>query len=100
MTQVVIPSKLRAALKRVRSKGSSGVDGMTVDDWPGYLRELDGNPRATARKGGRRGWRWMKSRRRRRRRYGLRSPFSQERLTRQDDGRVVHSAVPGHGAAG
>jgi len=40
MERVVSRANLQAALKRVRkNKGSPGIDGMTVDDLPGYLRE-------------------------------------------------------------
>jgi RNA-directed DNA polymerase len=40
MERVVGRDNLLAALKRVRTnKGSPGIDGMTVDDLPGYLRE-------------------------------------------------------------
>ena len=40
MERVVEPANLRAALKRVRrNKGSPGLDGMTVEELPGYLRE-------------------------------------------------------------
>jgi RNA-directed DNA polymerase len=38
MEEVVRPENLKQALKRVRSnKGSPGIDGMTVDELPGYL---------------------------------------------------------------
>ena len=38
--EVIEPSNLRKALKRVQAnKGSPGVDGMTVQELPGYLRE-------------------------------------------------------------
>lgn len=38
--QMLAPANLFPALKRVRqNKGSSGVDGMTIDELPGYLRE-------------------------------------------------------------
>ena len=38
MEEVVGPENLKQALKRVRSnKGSPGIDGMTVDELPGYL---------------------------------------------------------------
>jgi len=40
MEAVVEPRNLRAALKRVRqNKGSPGIDAMTVDELPAYLRE-------------------------------------------------------------
>lgn len=40
MEEVVSPSNLRAALKRVkRNKGSPGVDGMSVDELPAFLLE-------------------------------------------------------------
>jgi len=40
MEQVVEASNLRSALKRVRrNKGSPGIDGMTVNELAGYLRE-------------------------------------------------------------
>ena len=40
MEAVVDPKNMREALKRVRSnKGSSGVDGMTVDNLGDYLKE-------------------------------------------------------------
>jgi group II intron reverse transcriptase/maturase len=40
MEEVVARSNVRAALKRVRqNKGSPGIDGMTVDELPGYLAE-------------------------------------------------------------
>ena len=40
MGRVVSRANLQAALKRVRkNKGSPGIDGMTVDELPGYLRE-------------------------------------------------------------
>lgn len=40
MEQACHPDNLKAALKRVRAnKGSPGVDGMTVDELPGYLKE-------------------------------------------------------------
>jgi RNA-directed DNA polymerase len=40
MEKVVGRDNLHAALKRVRrNQGSPGIDGMTVDDLPGYLRE-------------------------------------------------------------
>lgn len=40
MEEVVTPSNLRAALKRVtRNKGSPGVDGMSVEELSGYLAE-------------------------------------------------------------
>lgn len=40
MEEVVTPSNLRAALKRVkRNKGSPGVDGMRVEELPEFLRE-------------------------------------------------------------
>jgi group II intron reverse transcriptase/maturase len=40
MERVLAPANLKAALARVRkNKGSPGVDGMSVDDLPGYLRE-------------------------------------------------------------
>lgn len=40
MEEVVSPSNLRAALKRVkRNKGSPGVDGMSVEELPDFLRE-------------------------------------------------------------
>lgn len=40
MEEVVLPPTLRAALKRVnRNKGSPGVDGMTEEDLPEFLRE-------------------------------------------------------------
>lgn len=40
MAEVVSRQNLRAALKRVRkNKGSPGIDGMTVDELPGHLRE-------------------------------------------------------------
>ena len=40
MERVCERSNLQAALKRVRkNKGSAGIDGMTVDELPGYLRE-------------------------------------------------------------
>jgi RNA-directed DNA polymerase len=40
MEEVCERENLKKALKRVRSnRGSPGVDGMTVDDLPGYLRE-------------------------------------------------------------
>lgn len=40
MEAVVHPDNLRSALKRVKAnKGSPGVDGMTVDQLPAYLRE-------------------------------------------------------------
>jgi RNA-directed DNA polymerase len=39
MEEVCERSNLRAALRRVRAnRGSSGVDGMTVDELPGYLK--------------------------------------------------------------
>jgi len=39
MEQVVSPENAQAALKRVRSnRGAPGVDGMTVDELPGWLR--------------------------------------------------------------
>lgn len=38
MEEVVRPENLKQALKRVRSnKGSPGIDGMTIDELPGYL---------------------------------------------------------------
>jgi len=38
MEEMVRPENLKQALKRVRSnKGSPGIDGMTVDELPGYL---------------------------------------------------------------
>jgi RNA-directed DNA polymerase len=38
MEEVVRPENLKQALRRVRSnKGSPGIDGMTVDELPGYL---------------------------------------------------------------
>ena len=40
MEEVCQQDNLKAALKRVRAnKGSPGVDGMTVDDLPGYLQD-------------------------------------------------------------
>jgi group II intron reverse transcriptase/maturase len=40
MEEVAERSNIRAALKRVRqNKGSPGIDGMTVDELPGYLAE-------------------------------------------------------------
>jgi len=40
MEEVCHQDNLKAALKRVRAnKGSPGVDGMTVDDLPGYLKD-------------------------------------------------------------
>jgi RNA-directed DNA polymerase len=40
MEAVVEPRNLRAALKRVRqNKGSPGIDGMSVEELPNYLRE-------------------------------------------------------------
>jgi len=40
MERVLAPANLKAALARVRkNKGSPGVDGMSVDDLPSYLRE-------------------------------------------------------------
>jgi len=40
MEAVVEPRNMRQALKRVRAnKGSAGVDGMTVDEVPAYLRQ-------------------------------------------------------------
>ena len=40
MEQVVERGNLRAALRRVkRNAGSPGIDGMTVEELPGYLRE-------------------------------------------------------------
>src|SRR5690606_2553845 len=40
MEAAVTPQNLRAALKRVRrNKGSPGVDGMTVEELPDFLRE-------------------------------------------------------------
>ncbi len=40
MEEVCERKNLKKALKRVRSnRGSPGVDGMTVDELPGYLRE-------------------------------------------------------------
>ena len=40
MERVLAPANLKAALARVRkNKGSPGVDGMSVEDLPGYLRE-------------------------------------------------------------
>jgi RNA-directed DNA polymerase len=40
MEQVVERGNLLAALRRVkRNGGSPGIDGMTVEEWPGYLRE-------------------------------------------------------------
>jgi RNA-directed DNA polymerase len=40
MEEVVRRENLTAALKRVRAnKGSSGVDGMTIEELGGYLRE-------------------------------------------------------------
>lgn len=40
MEEVVAGANLRRALKRVQaSQGSSGVDGMTVHELPGYLRQ-------------------------------------------------------------
>ena len=40
MEEVCERENLKRALQRVRSnKGSPGVDGMTVDDLPGYLRD-------------------------------------------------------------
>ncbi len=40
MEKVCERENLRQALKRVRSnKGSSGIDGMSVDELPGYLKE-------------------------------------------------------------
>ena len=40
MEAVVEPRNLRAALKRVRqNKGSAGIDGMSVEELPNYLRE-------------------------------------------------------------
>ena len=40
MEEVCERENLKRALRRVRSnKGSPGIDGMTVDDLPGYLRE-------------------------------------------------------------
>jgi RNA-directed DNA polymerase len=40
MEAVVDPKNMREALKRVRrNKGSAGIDGMTVDELPGYLLE-------------------------------------------------------------
>jgi len=40
MEEICDRENLRMALKRVRSnKGSPGIDGMTVDELPGYLRE-------------------------------------------------------------
>ena len=40
MEEICQEGNLRAALKRVRAnKGSPGVDGMTVDDLPGYLKD-------------------------------------------------------------
>ena len=40
MEEVCQQDNLKAALKRVRAnKGSPGVDGMTVDDLPGYLKD-------------------------------------------------------------
>ena len=40
MEAVVEPQNLRAALKRVRqNKGSPGIDGMSVEELPNYLRE-------------------------------------------------------------
>ena len=40
MEEVCERGNLKKALKRVRSnRGSPGVDGMTVDELPGYLRE-------------------------------------------------------------
>jgi RNA-directed DNA polymerase len=40
MERVLAPANLKVALARVRkNKGSPGVDGMSVEDLPGYLRE-------------------------------------------------------------
>jgi RNA-directed DNA polymerase len=40
MEEVIEPENLRGALKQVKAnKGSPGVDGMTVHDLPGYLKE-------------------------------------------------------------
>jgi RNA-directed DNA polymerase len=40
MEKVVERGNLLAALRRVkRNGGSPGIDGMTVEEWPGYLRE-------------------------------------------------------------
>ena len=40
MEEVCERENLKRALRRVRSnKGSPGIDGMTVDELPGYLRE-------------------------------------------------------------
>jgi hypothetical protein len=40
MEEVCERENLKKALKRVRSnKGSPGIDGMTVDELPGYLYE-------------------------------------------------------------
>jgi RNA-directed DNA polymerase len=40
MEAVIKPRNLRAALKRVRqNRGSPGIDGMTVEELPGWLRE-------------------------------------------------------------
>lgn len=47
MEKVVGRDNLLAALKRVRkNKGSPGIDGMTADDLPGYLRENWGRIRS------------------------------------------------------
>ena len=40
MEEVCMPDNLKQAIRRVRrNKGSSGVDGMTVDELPNYLKE-------------------------------------------------------------